>query len=253
MRVREYETSNTRAHFCTTGYLVRLMAKHSESFRNCTHLNIDEVHERSIDTDVLCLITRRLLVSFPHIRLVLMSATIAAEIYCDYFQSSQKPIFVGRRCHPIQDFFIEDIAKKFQMRLREQKIIKDLESKCLVTRCKSAPNAHYMGNLHHLITQMALMIGSSESSILVFVPGMADIISIKEKFDGFVSAKHRYTCIPIHSDIPFDEQLLAFEPAAKGEVKVVLATNATESSVTLPDVDHVICTGLCKQIVYKQE
>jgi len=52
--------------------------------------------------------------------------------------------------------------------------------------------------------------------------------------------------------VPFEEQMLAFEPPKEGEVKVVIATNAAESSLTLPDVDHVICLGLCKQIVYNK-
>ena len=80
MGVKEYETSKTRAWFCTTGYLVRRLSKHPNSFRDCTHLIIDEVHERSIDTDVLCLLARRLLISFPRVRLVLMSVTIAQSL-----------------------------------------------------------------------------------------------------------------------------------------------------------------------------
>tara|TARA_B110000305_G_C19253523_1_gene545938 strand:+ start:213 stop:611 length:399 start_codon:yes stop_codon:yes gene_type:complete len=62
----------------------------------------------------------------------------------------------------------------------------------------------------------------------------------------------KYVCMPIHSDIPFEEQMEAFKPAAHDEIKIVIATNAAESSVTLPDVDHVICTGLMKQIQYNQ-
>ena len=41
--VREYETSQTRAWFVTTGYLVRLLANHPENFNDCSHLIIDEV------------------------------------------------------------------------------------------------------------------------------------------------------------------------------------------------------------------
>ena len=41
-----------------------------------------------------------------------------------------------------------------------------------------------------------------------------------------------------------------FDAPKKGEVKVIIATNAAESSLTLPDVDHVVCLGLCKQIIY---
>ena len=73
--IREYETHNTRAWFVTTGYVVRLLANHPSWFNSHTHLIIDEVHERSIDTDILCLLCRRLLQSHPTIRLVLMSAT----------------------------------------------------------------------------------------------------------------------------------------------------------------------------------
>mmetsp|Transcript_6392 Transcript_6392/g.15019 ORF Transcript_6392/g.15019 Transcript_6392/m.15019 type:complete len:678 (-) Transcript_6392:4167-6200(-) len=47
---REYETNQTQAWFVTTGYLTRLLANHPESFDDCTHLMIDEVHERSIRT-----------------------------------------------------------------------------------------------------------------------------------------------------------------------------------------------------------
>ena len=62
-----------------------------------------------------------------------------------------------------------------------------------------------------------------------------------------------YKTLPIHGDIPFEEQLQAFQPAGEGEIKVVIATNAAESSVTLPDVDTVICMGSAKQIQYNAQ
>ena len=49
--------------------------------------------------------------------------------------------------------------------------------------------------------------------------------------------------IAIHSEIPFEEQETAFLPAGPNEVKVIIATNAAESSITLPDVDCVLCLG----------
>ena len=55
------ESEATRIYFVTTGYLVRLLAHHPESFQAHTHLIIDEVHERSVDGDILCLLARRLL------------------------------------------------------------------------------------------------------------------------------------------------------------------------------------------------
>lgn len=40
----------------------------------------------------------------------------------------------------------------------------------------------------------------------------------------------------------------AFGPVGDGVVKVVVATNSAESSITLPDVDNVICLGSCKEV-----
>jgi len=40
--VREYQSSSTRAVFCTTGYLVRVLANHPEVFDRVSHLIIDE-------------------------------------------------------------------------------------------------------------------------------------------------------------------------------------------------------------------
>lgn len=74
---RSIDTGNTKIWFATTGYVVLLLAHHPERFRDHSHLVLDEVHERSIDTDVLCLLARKLLHANQHIKLVLMSATVS--------------------------------------------------------------------------------------------------------------------------------------------------------------------------------
>ena len=54
---------------------------------------------------------------------------------------------------------------------------------------------------------------------------------------------HSVVSILLSPDIAFEEQEEALAPAGPDEVKVVIATNAAESSITLPDVDDVICFG----------
>ncbi|CAN0400759.1 unnamed protein product, partial [Hapterophycus canaliculatus] len=56
--------------------------------------------------------------------------------------------------------------------------------------------------------------------------------------------------IPFHSDVPKEELMSAFHGVGKGVVKIVVATNSAESSITLPDVDNVICLGSCKEMVF---
>jgi HrpA-like RNA helicase len=248
---REYETNKTQAWFVTTGYLTRLLANHPEKFDDCTHLIIDEVHERSVDTDILCLLCRRLLERNKTIRLVLMSATLATKLYQDYFNVPNDPIHVGVRCFPIEQYFVEDL-KQFNLPKNEAAAALAIQRECESKRCNSAPSQAELTKRFSLAARLTTIVGTPGSSVLIFVPGMNEIVSITECIENFYIPGVKYTCYPIHSDIPFDEQMDAFKAPAQDEVKVIIATNAAESSVTLPAVDHVICLGLCRQIMYNQ-
>lgn len=244
--VREHETSKTRAWFVTTGYLVRVLANNPGWFDSHTHLIIDEVHERSIDTDILCLLCRRLLHSHPTIRLVLMSATMAAELYGQYFGVPQPPIFVGARRFPIKEYFVEDLTTSVlssSNKSKNAKLVQDVSNECEKSTCKSAPSSTNMDKLYKLATEITASVGNHGSSVLIFVPGMSDIEAIIELIEKLMIPGITFLCLPIHSDVPFEDQLAVFEAPKNGEVKVIIATNAAESSLTLPDCDHVICLG----------
>ena len=249
--MKEFESHKTRAWFVTTGYVVRLLANHPHWFDSHTHLIIDEVHERSVDSDVLCLLCRRLLHSHPTIRLVLMSATLAADLYSQYF-GAPHPIHVGVRRFPINEYFIEDLESHLSLSTKHAQYAQDIYDFCAKSKCSAAPPDAIKDKSFHLASQITASVGQHGSSVLIFVAGMSDIESISELIERLNVRNVTFTCFPIHSDIPFEEQMEAFEPPKEGEVKVVIATNAAESWVTLPDVDHVICLGLCKQIVYNK-
>jgi HrpA-like RNA helicase len=82
------ESSDTIIYFVTSGYLVQLLAHQHQAFQKVTHLIIDEVHERSVDSDLLCWLAKRLLAENPLLRLVLMSATLHTKLYQDYFSTA---------------------------------------------------------------------------------------------------------------------------------------------------------------------
>lgn len=131
------------------------------------------MHERSVDTDILCLLCRRLLQSHPTIRLVLMSATMAAELYCQYFGSPQPPIHVGARRFPIREVFVEDLSSHLSLSSKSIKIAREVFQSCEKTRCTAPPSANNMQKLYHLATQIAASVGGGGSSVLIFVPGMS--------------------------------------------------------------------------------
>jgi HrpA-like RNA helicase len=248
----EYETDTTRAWFVTTGYLVRLLANSPDRFKFFSYIIIDEVHERSVDTDILCLLCRRLLDTNPHIRLVLMSATLAAALYQEYFNVPRPPIKVGARRFPVTEVFLDDLPIKVQLTPKMKAAVLALLKESLAMKCIRTPSMNYMEKLYSVVAFLATSIGRPGSSVLVFVPGMNDIVAIAECVEQLYIPGITFKCLPVHSDVPFDDQMQVFHHAKADEIKIVIATNSAESSVTLPDCDIVICLGLCKQIIYNE-
>jgi len=87
-------------------------------------------------------------------------------------------------------------------------------------------------------------------SVLVFVSGMSDILEIASCFG---EEENKFKICPVHSDIPIDDQMNIFDPPEPHEIKIIIATNAAESSITLPDLDYVICLGTHKALTYNAQ
>ena len=90
-------------------------------------------------------------------------------------------------------------------------------------------------------------------AILVFLPGRGEIESLASCLYGdetIVGDRNLCTVLKLHSAVPKSEQDRVFKPAVQGTVKIVLATNIAETSVTIPDVSHVIDTCRVKESRY---
>lgn len=76
-------------------------------------------------------------------------------------------------------------------------------------------------------------------AVLVFMSGVAEI---RAACDAIVAAcGGQVVCLPLHSQLSGAEQRRVFEPLGRrGKVKVVVATNIAETSITIPDVVYVV-------------
>lgn len=82
--------------------------------------------------------------------------------------------------------------------------------------------------------------------MLIFVPGIAGVEELAEA----LSESSAFQLVPIHSTLELESQLAAFAPPPPGVTKIIAATNAAESSLTLPDVDLVIDLGVEKAVFW---
>ncbi|KAG0235609.1 hypothetical protein BGW41_000710 [Actinomortierella wolfii] len=94
--------------FCTTGILLRRLES-DKTLKGVTHLVIDEVHERTIESDLLLIILKKLLPVRRDLRVILMSATVDAQRFSSYFGDC--PILeVPGRTFPVHAHFLEDVV-----------------------------------------------------------------------------------------------------------------------------------------------
>ena len=108
IRLERVASANTRILFCTVGILLRRLAS-DPTLRSVRTLIVDECHERERNCDFLLNLVRSLLPQRPELRLVLMSATINAELFSQYFQA--RHIFCPGFTFPVETFHLADVLE----------------------------------------------------------------------------------------------------------------------------------------------
>ncbi|MEN4937755.1 ATP-dependent helicase HrpB [Stenotrophomonas sp. TWI1151] len=84
--------------------------------------------------------------------------------------------------------------------------------------------------------------------VLVFLPGQREIARVQTALQAVLDSAVQV--LPLHGELPVDQQSQVLQPDPGGRRRVVLATNVAESSVTLPGVRVVIDAGLAREPRY---
>ena len=175
---------------------------------------IDEAHERSLNIDFLIGYMKWLLPKRPDLKLIITSATIDTQRFSTHFNHA--PIIeVSGRTYPVD------------MRYRpiEQKEEDDETSDDLQNAILDAVDELYR---------------DLRGDILIFLSGEREI---RETTDSL--KKHhptQYEILPLYSKLSVSEQERVFKPKG-GKLRIVLATNVAETSLTVPGIRGVIDTG----------
>ncbi|XP_064621431.1 putative ATP-dependent RNA helicase DHX57 [Lineus longissimus] len=109
IRLESRMSKSTRLLFCTTGILLRRLESDT-NLDGVTHIIVDEVHERSEDSDFLIMVLRDLLMRRNDLKLILMSATLNADLFSNYFNGCPV-IDIPGKTFPVDRYFLEDVIE----------------------------------------------------------------------------------------------------------------------------------------------
>ncbi|XP_028099499.1 DExH-box ATP-dependent RNA helicase DExH3-like [Camellia sinensis] len=284
VRLEGMKGRDTHLLFCTTGILLRRLLV-DRNLKGITHVIVDEIHERGMNEDFLLIVLKDLLPRRPELRLILMSATLDAELFSSYFGGAPT-VHIPGFTYPVQTHFLENILEMTGYRLTPYNQIDDYGQEKMWKMNKQAPrkrksrivsaveealraadlkdfspdtqdslscwNPDCIG--FNLIEYLLCNICEKEKpgAVLVFMTGWDDISSLKDKLlaHPILGDSGRVLLLACHGSMASEEQRLIFDEPEDGVRKIVLATNIAETSITINDVVFVIDCGKAKETSY---
>ncbi|GMT01127.1 hypothetical protein PENTCL1PPCAC_23301, partial [Pristionchus entomophagus] len=111
IRLEQKTSSSTVLTYCTSGVLLRMLTQ-DELALDCTHIILDEVHEREQNTDYLLIALKQALRKRPDLKVILMSATMEGnlEMFLNYFKEFNiAHVDIPSRLYPVTNFHLADV------------------------------------------------------------------------------------------------------------------------------------------------
>ncbi|KAL6715037.1 hypothetical protein ACLMJK_007298 [Lecanora helva] len=235
IRFEDLTSAKTRIKFLTDGLLLRealadpLLSRYSV-------IMVDEAHERSLSTDILLGVLKKIRKKRPDLRIVISSATLQAEDFLRFFSSSEESqemgssseSAVGRiislegRMYPVDTLFLEEPAEDYVE--RAVKTVFDIHT------------------------------NEPDGDILIFLTGREEIDSALQKIADRATSLHpraqQILSLPLYAGLTSEQQLYVFESAPENTRKVIVSTNIAEASVTIDGIVYVIDCGFVKLRAY---
>ncbi|TYI94108.1 hypothetical protein E1A91_D02G179800v1 [Gossypium mustelinum] len=222
IRFEDRTSERTQIKYLTDGVLLRESLSNPE-LNQYSVVILDEAHERSLNTDILLGLMKRLVKRrASNLKVLITSATLDGEKVSKFF--SDCPLLtVPGKLFPVEIFY-----------------------------SKERPTSYLESSLK---TAMDIHVREPEGDILIFMTGQDDIEKLVSKLEDKVRSLEEGSCmdaiiLPLHGSLPPEMQVRVFSPPPPNCRRFIVATNIAETSLTVDGVVYVIDSGYVKQRQY---
>ncbi|KAI1388849.1 P-loop containing nucleoside triphosphate hydrolase protein [Hypoxylon trugodes] len=230
IRFEDVTSAATRIKFLTDGLLIRealvdpLLSRYSV-------IMVDEAHERSISTDILLGLLKKIRKRRPELRIIISSATLQAEDFLSFFSQSESRepsddenneigsiISLEGRMYPVDILYLESPAEDYVEKAIST--VFDIHTKEL------------------------------DGDILVFLTGREEIDTavqaVGERVPQLPPGSQSILALPLYAGLSTEQQMFVFDSPPENTRKVIFSTNIAEASVTIDGIVYVIDSGFVK-------
>ncbi|KAI6861427.1 ATP dependent RNA helicase [Hortaea werneckii] len=231
IRFEDVTSAATKIKFLTDGLLLRealvdpLLSRYSI-------IMVDEAHERSLSSDVLLGVLKKIRKKRPELRIVVSSATIEAEHFLQCFaagdedidedQKTARIVSIEGRAFPVDVHYLTDPCEDYLERA-----------------------VHTVFDIHT---------SEPAGDILVFLTGRDEIEKalqlVADRLPSLSAAADKILALPMYAGLTTEQQMYVFEPAPENHRKVIFSTNIAEASVTIDGIVYVVDCGFVKLRAY---
>jgi pre-mRNA-splicing factor ATP-dependent RNA helicase DHX38/PRP16 len=219
IRFEDSTSPETEIKYMTDGVLLREALSDSDLDRYSVVV-MDEAHERSINTDILFGVLKRVVAARADFRLIVTSATMDSGKFSRFFHGA--PVFtIPGRTFPVEAYFSKTNPTDY---------VESAVDQALSVHINQPPGG----------------------DILIFMTGQDDIeatcLLLADRLAAVGEGVAPIAVLPIYSQLPADMQAKIFRPSPHR--KAIVATNIAETSLTVEGIRYVIDCGFAKVKVY---
>ena len=232
IRFEDLTSASTRIKFMTDGLLLRealvdpLLSRYSV-------IMVDEAHERSLSTDILLGVLKKVMKRRPELRIIVSSATLQAEEFLRFFA---------------EDKTFEGLEKGFDSGSVGRIISLEGRMYPVDTMYLKEPTEDYVERA--VQTVFDIHASEADGDVLLFLTGREEIDTAVQMISERATSLHprvpSILTLPMYAGLSNEQQLYVFEPPPENTRKVIVSTNIAEASVTIDGIVYVIDCGFIK-------